>query len=100
MTHQVVPVRTYAAVFAALLVLTVSTVAVSKIDLGDFNVLCAMTIAVGKASLVLWFFMDLRRSSSMTRLVVAAGGFWLAIMLVFTLSDYLSRGWLPTPKWW
>jgi hypothetical protein len=36
----------------------------------------------------------------MTKLFVAAGGFWMAIMLVFMLSDYFSRGWLPIPKWW
>ena len=44
--------------------------------------------------------MDVRRSSSMTKLFVGAGFFWMAILLVFILSDYLSRGWLPLPKWW
>jgi cytochrome c oxidase subunit IV len=100
MTHQVVPVKTYAAVFIALIVLTITTVAVSKIELGEYNFIAAMTIAVIKASLVVWFFMDIRRSSSMTRLFVCAGFFWMAILLVFVLSDYLSRGWLPVPKWW
>jgi cytochrome c oxidase subunit 4 len=100
MTHNVVPVRTYAAVFAGLLVLTATTVGVSKLELGEYNFVCAMTIAVMKAALVLWFFMDVRRSSSITRLFIGAGAFWLAIMLVFMLSDYLSRGWLPVPKWW
>jgi hypothetical protein len=35
----------------------------------------------------------------MTKLFVAAGFFWLAILLCFLLSDYLSRGWLPGPRW-
>jgi cytochrome c oxidase subunit 4 len=100
MTHQVVPVKTYGAVFAALLVLTVTTVAVSKLDLGEYNFICAMTIAVIKGTLVVTFFMDVRRSSSMTKLFVFAGFFWMAILLVFVLSDYLSRGWLPLPSWW
>ena len=100
MTHQVVPIKTYALVFFALIALTITTVAVSKLELGEYNFVCAMTIAVLKATLVLWFFMDVRRSSSMTKLFVAAGGFWMAIMLVFMLSDYFSRGWLPIPKWW
>jgi cytochrome c oxidase subunit 4 len=100
MTHHVVPVRTYVAVFLGLIALTITTVAVSKLELGEYNFICAMTIAVLKASLVLWFFMDLRRSSSMTRLFAGAGIFWLAIMLFFTLSDYVSRGWLPLSKWW
>ncbi len=100
MTHTVVPVKTFAFVFLALIVLTFTTVAVSKIELGEYNFVCAMTIAVIKASLVIWFFMDVRRSSSLTKLFVCAGFFWLAILLTFVLSDYLSRGWLPRPIWW
>jgi len=100
MTHTVVPVKTFALVFLALIVLTVTTVGVSKLELGEYNFICAMTIAVIKGSLVVWFFMDVRRSSSMTKLFVGAGFFWLAILLTFVLSDYLSRGWLPRPIWW
>lgn len=100
MTHKVVSVGTYAAVFGALLALTITTVAVSKLELGEYNFICAMTIAVIKGSLVVWFFMDVRRSSSLTKLFVGAGFFWMAILLTFILSDYLSRGWLPLPKWW
>jgi cytochrome c oxidase subunit 4 len=100
MTHTVVPVKTFAFVFLALIVLTFTTVAVSKLELGEYNFICAMTIAVIKGSLVVWFFMDVRRSSSMTKLFVCAGFFWLAILLTFVLSDYLSRGWLPRPIWW
>ncbi len=73
---------------------------VSRIELGEYNFVVAMTIAVMKGSLVVWFFMDVRRGSSLTKLFVGAGLFWLAILLVFVLSDYLSRGWLPGPKWW
>jgi cytochrome c oxidase subunit 4 len=99
MTHQIVSVRVYAAVFAALLILTVTTVAISKVDLGEFNFIVAMTIAVGKALLVVMFFMDVRRASSLTKLFVGAGLFWMAILLAFLVSDYLSRGWLPGPQW-
>jgi len=100
MTHKVVSIKLYAAVFAALLVLTATTVGVSKLDLGEYNFVCAMTIAVIKGSLVVAFFMDVRRSSSLTKLFVGAGFFWMAIMLVFILSHYNSRGWLPRPAWW
>jgi cytochrome c oxidase subunit IV len=100
MTHKVVPVKTYAAVFLALIALTATTMGVSRIELGEYNFVVAMTIAVVKGSLVVWFFMDVRRGSSLTKLFVGAGLFWLAILLVFVLSDYLSRGWLPGPKWW
>jgi cytochrome c oxidase subunit 4 len=99
MSHQVVSVKTYAAVFAALLALTITTVAVSKLELGEYNFVVAMTIAVIKGTLVVAFFMDVRRASSMTKLFVAAGFFWMAILLVFVLSDYFSRGWVLVPRW-
>lgn len=100
MSHLVVPIRVYVSVFLALILLTITTVAVSKIDLGEFNFIVAMTIAVVKGTLVILFFMHVRQSSSMTKLFVAAGFFWMAILFVFVLSDYVSRGWLPRPSWW
>jgi cytochrome c oxidase subunit IV len=100
MTHQVVPVWKYLAVFGTLIVLTVTTILVAQIDLGEYNFIVAITIAVIKGSLVVWFFMHVNQSSSLTRLFVGAGFFWMAILLVFILSDYLSRGWLPGPGWW
>jgi cytochrome c oxidase subunit 4 len=99
MTHHVVPVRVYVSVFLALIVLTFTTVAVSKIELGEFNFIVAITIAVLKASLVVWFFMHLNQSGSLTRLFAGAGLFWLAIMLAFVLSDYFSRQWVPNVLW-
>jgi cytochrome c oxidase subunit IV len=99
MSQQVVSVKVYATVFLSLLALTVTTVAISKLDLGEYNFVVAMTIAVIKGSLVVAFFMDVRRASSMTKLFIGAGFFWMAILLVFILSDYLSRGWLPTARW-
>ncbi len=99
MNHQIVSVKVYAAVFIALLALTGTTVAVSKLDLGEYNFIAAMTIAVIKGTLVVAFFMNVRRASSMTRLFIAAGFFWMAILLVFILSDYLSRGWMPGARW-
>jgi cytochrome c oxidase subunit IV len=100
MTHSIVPVRVYIAVWAALTALTITTVAVSKLELGEYNFVAAMTIAVIKGSLVVWFFMNVRQSTSLTKLFVGAGFFWMAILIVFVLSDYFSRGWLPGPAWW
>jgi cytochrome c oxidase subunit 4 len=100
MKHPVVPVKLYALVFGSLIALTFLTTAISKIDLGEYNFIVAMTIAVIKAMLVILFFMHVKQSSSMTKLFVAAGFFWMAILIVFVLSDYLSRGWLPGNKWW
>ena len=96
MSTETIPSRkTFAAIFAALLVLTGTTVWVAFINLGWFNPAAALVIACTKAVLVALFFMELRHSSRLTKLAVGAGLFWLGILLVLTLSDYLTRYW-PT----
>lgn len=89
---HVVPVRVYAAVFVALLVLTGVTAAVSYVDLGPMSVAVALGIAVLKASLVVLIFMHVRYSARLVPLAIAAGIFWLLILVVLTLTDYWSRG--------
>ena len=100
MIHPVVSVKFYVGIFLALITLTVTTVLVSKLELGEFNFVVAIIIAVIKATLVVLFFMHVRRGSAMTKLFVVAGFFWMAILFAFTLSDYFSRSWVPQVKWW
>jgi cytochrome c oxidase subunit 4 len=97
MTGHVVSPRVYFAVFAALMVLTLVTVAVARQDLGSLNVVVALLIAGLKASLVVLYFMHARYSPRLIGLVVVAGIFFLAILLGITLSDYWTRGWLGVP---
>lgn len=92
--------KIYFAVFAALMVFTLTTVEVARFDLGAMNVVAALAIAVMKAVLVVLFFMHVRHSPSLTKVTVAAGSFWLLILIVLTLSDYVSRSWLPVPQAW
>ena len=89
--HVVTPVKTYVFVFLALLVGTLLTVLVSEVDLGWANNIVAMTIAVIKALLVLYFFMELRHSTRMTALTAVAGFFWLLLMICMIMMDYWSR---------
>ena len=96
-SDHVVPLKIYFAIFAALMVLTAITVWVAFIDLGPMNTVVALGIAVTKATLVVLFFMHVKYSSKLTWLVVASGFVFLAIMLAFTMSDIVSRGWLGTP---
>jgi cytochrome c oxidase subunit IV len=87
--------KVYFGVFAALLGLTALTTGIAFVDLGRIgNISVALTIAVIKAVLVMLYFMHLRYSSRLTILFASAGVFWLGIMLVLTLSDYISRGWV------
>ena len=51
-------------------------------------------IASVKALLVVLYFMHVKYASKLTWLFVASGFFWLIIMLVITMNDYSSRGWM------
>ena len=99
MTPHLVTRPTYYRMFIALLVLTGLTVGIAMIDLGPLNTIVALTIAVGKALLVILVFMHLRYSSRLTWLVVGSGFFWLALLITLTMSDYLTRGWLIVAGW-
>lgn len=94
---HVVPLRVYFAVFGTLMVMTAATVLVAFRDLGAWNTIVAMGIAVTKATLVILYFMHVRYSDRLTRIVVAAGFFWFAILIALTLSDFLTRPWLGVP---
>ena len=94
MSEHVISVKVYVAVFVTLLVMTAATTTISGIDLGPWNTVVALGIAVFKASLVVLFFMHARYSPRLTHMVILAGLFWLALLLLITFSDFASRGWL------
>jgi cytochrome c oxidase subunit 4 len=88
----------YFTIFLALMVLTALTVWVANYDLKQWNAVVALTIAVVKGLLVVLFFMHVRYSSRLTMVFVAAGFVWLIIMVALTLSDYLTRPWIPATR--
>lgn len=100
MSAHIVPVKTYVGIFIALLVLTALTTGVAFVDLGPFNTVAALTIAVIKMLLVILFFMHVKYSSGLTRIVIVAGFFFLAILVSLTLADEFTRHWTPNPGPW
>jgi cytochrome c oxidase subunit IV len=97
MHEHVDSIKSYTLVFISLLILTAATTLVATIDLGALNVVMALFIAVVKMLLVALFFMHLRHSTILTKVVVGGGMLWLGILLVFSLADFVTRGWLPVP---
>jgi len=93
MTEHIVPNKTYLAVWATLLAMTLITTLVGFVDLGRFNTVVALAIATFKASLVVLFFMGAKYTPRLMRVVIISGIFWLAILLAFSMADYLTRWW-------
>lgn len=97
MEQPVVAVGTYVKIFVTLIALALATTGIAFIDLGIFNPIVAMAIAVFKTVLVVLFFMHVKYEGKVTLIFAIAGFCWLAIMLMLTAGDYLTRGWLPAP---
>ncbi|HTM30000.1 MAG TPA: cytochrome C oxidase subunit IV family protein [Vicinamibacterales bacterium] len=95
MSGHVSPKSVYYAIFLALMVLTGLTVFAAFVNLGVLNFPVALAIAVIKSTLVILFFMHVKYSSRLTKLVVVTSLFFLVILLGETFMDYASRGMMP-----
>jgi cytochrome c oxidase subunit 4 len=80
---HIVPAAVFLKVFAALVVLTIITVAVSRVHLGAWNIVVAMGVASIKATLVALFFMHLKYESPLT---------WMYAVLPLILLGLLLGG--------
>jgi cytochrome c oxidase subunit 4 len=99
-TGHVVPISTYVLIFLALMVGTALTTGVAYIDMGRWNTVAALTIAVIKMLLVVLFFMHVKYATGLTRIVILAGFFWLGIMITLSCADELTRAWEINPAGW
>ncbi|UCG60362.1 MAG: cytochrome C oxidase subunit IV family protein [Candidatus Zixiibacteriota bacterium] len=90
-SHHILPPRVYLGVGAALLILTAITVAVSFFNFGPYNLLVAMLIAAGKASLVALFFMHLKYDNKLYMTIFVASVVFLAVFIILTMFDTLRR---------
>jgi cytochrome c oxidase subunit IV len=91
MTQTIVSPRTYGKVFVALLILLALTVAAARIEHGALSLVAALSIAVAKATLIVWFFMQVRYESPVVRIAAAAGFVWLSFLVVLSITDLVTR---------
>lgn len=88
---HVVPIPVYLGVFAILMVGTALTVWAARIDLGPWNIVLAMSIALIKAAFVVLYFMHLKHSHRLNWVFGAAAIFWLFLLIGITMADVASR---------
>jgi cytochrome c oxidase subunit 4 len=100
MSEHLVPTKTYIGIFVALLLLTALTTGIAYVDLGAWNTVAALAIAMVKMLLVVLFFMHVKYSSGLTKVFILAGVLFFAILVTLTLADELTRHWSPTPSGW
>lgn len=93
MSVHVERIGVYLSVFFTLMVLTAVTAWVAFHDFGSaLNDVVALGIALTKATIVVLFFMHVRHSTKVVKMVVASGVVWLIVLFAFLLADIYSRG--------
>jgi cytochrome c oxidase subunit 4 len=92
--HEV-STRTYAIIFWMLMGWLVLTLGAAAVDIGLLNLPIAMVIACIKVFLVMKYFMHLKFNTKLTRFFALGALAFLAVMFLFTVSDYATRHWLP-----
>jgi cytochrome c oxidase subunit 4 len=88
---HITPTRTYAGILGALMVLTVLTVAVSYVPLGQWSLIVAILIATMKAALVVMYFMHMKYETKFNIIVFLGSVVFLGIFMAYTLNDMQYR---------
>ena len=94
MSEHILPRRVYYTIYGVLMFCTYLTLQIAFLDLGAANTVAALAIAFFKATIVVLYFMHVRYGTRLTWAIALAGVFWLGILLVLTVGDYLTRPWL------
>ncbi len=89
--QPIVSFRTNTVIWLLLLVLTATTVYVSRLPLGPFHVWAGIGIAVVKASLVILIFMQLKYEKPLFKGLLLVALSILAIFIGMTFFDVLYR---------
>jgi cytochrome c oxidase subunit 4 len=95
---HITPLKVYFGVWAALIVGTIITVAVSYVDfnkmlgISNVNLLVAMLVATTKAGLVCAFFMHLKQDNKIFAVTFFSSIAFLAIFFILTFADLMTRG--------
>jgi caa(3)-type oxidase subunit IV len=95
--EEIAPTLTYVVACAALVVLTLINIVLAQVDLRGFNTVTGLVIAAAQGVISALFLMHLRWTWPVTRLVALIALLWLGILIVGTMDDVLTRGWLPVP---
>jgi cytochrome c oxidase subunit 4 len=89
-------VRIYITVFVALMVLTIVTVAISRLHLSvPVAVTVALVVATIKGALVACYFMHLISEKKLIYAVLVLTGIFFAALLALPVSTHFNGYWIP-----
>lgn len=82
---------TYLLVWVSLIALTSITVTIAGINLGDYTLFIALSIAAIKSALVINIFMHIKFEDPIFKIFIAISGFTLIVIFTLTFLDYIYR---------
>ena len=83
----------YFMLYFVLAALTLVQIGVSFSDFGKLRLPINMGVACLQMILLTFFFMHLKGSDSLTKITAATALFFLGLLFLFTITDYLTRQW-------
>lgn len=90
--HHIVSPMTYAIVLSILMVLTIATVRVAYVNFpGLWNLVIALGLATIKGTIVTMWFMHVKYSGKLVKIVILTSLMFLIVMIFGTLMDVWTR---------
>jgi cytochrome c oxidase subunit IV len=91
MAEPIIRRKIYAFSYLGLLALTLATTLLAFLDMGPFNSVVALVIAVIQAALIAGVFMHALYESTLVRVILTGAVLWFLILIILTMTDYLTR---------
>jgi cytochrome c oxidase subunit 4 len=91
MAEPIIRRKTHVYAYLGLLGLTLITTLLAFLDMGPFNSVVALTIAVIQAALIAGVFMHALYETVLVRVILTGAVLWFLIMIILTMTDYLTR---------
>ena len=87
--------KRYFGAYGLLLLLLLVNVLLGLLNLGWGNMFLAVTIAALQAAVLALLMMHGLFESALVKLMMCAGLLWFLILVTLTMTDYITRNWLP-----
>jgi cytochrome c oxidase subunit 4 len=87
--------KTYFLAYLALLALLCANVGIGYLNLGWGNMFIAVTIATIQAALMVLVLMHGMFEKPAVWLAIGGALLWFMILVTLTMTDYITRNWLP-----
>ena len=91
LNHPSTSYTVYLLIWISLLAFTSITVTVAGLNLGNFTLFIALTIAAIKSALVINIFMHIKFEEKIFKVFLAISGFTLMVIFLLTFFDYNFR---------